>query len=104
MKNLSLAMRRATKPASKIFDTGEVIFFPTELKRILEDELHFASAEKLIAEWKEQGNILITDKGRTTHTIRLGGKTPRVFHFRANIISTDKDSAEISYYEELGAL
>jgi len=88
----------------KIFDTGEVIFFPTELKRILEDELHFASAEKLINEWKEQGNILITDKGRTTHTIRLGGKTPRVFHFKANIISTDKDSAEISYYEELGAL
>ena len=90
--------------SGKIFDTGEVIFFPTELKRILEDELHFASAEKLINEWKEQGNILITDKGRTTHTIRLGGKTPRVFHFRANIISTDKDSAEISYYEELGAL
>ena len=90
--------------SGKIFDTGEVIFFPTELKRILEDELHFASAEKLINEWKEQGNILITDKGRTTHTIRLGGKTPRVFHFRANIISTDKDSAEIQYYEELGAL
>ena len=90
--------------SGKLFDTGEVIFFPTELKRILEDELHFASAEKLIAEWKEQGNILITDKGRTTHTIRLGGKTPRVFHFRANIISTDKDSAEIQYYEELGAL
>ena len=90
--------------SGKIFDTGEVIFFPTELKRILEDELHFASAEKLIAEWKEQGNILITDKGRTTHTIRLGGKTPRVFHFRANVISTDMDSAEISYYEERGAL
>ena len=90
--------------SGKIFDTSEVIFFPTELKRILEEELHFASAEKLINEWKEQGNILITDKGRTTHTIRLGGKTPRVFHFRANIISTDADSAEISYYEELGAL
>ena len=90
--------------SGKLFDTGEVIFFPTELKRILEDELHFASAEKLIAEWKEQGNIIITDKGRTTHTIRLGGKTPRVFHFRANVISTDKDSAETQYYVELGAL
>ena len=90
--------------SGKIFDTGEVIFFPTELKRILEDELHFASAEKLVAEWKEQGNILITDKGRTTHTIRLGDKTPRVFHFKANIISTDKDSTETQYYAELGAL
>ncbi len=89
--------------SGKIFDTGEVIFFPTELKRILEDELHFASVEKLVAEWKEQGNILITDKGRTTHTIRLGGKTPRVFHFRANIITIGTDSAEAKYYAELGA-
>lgn len=89
--------------SGKLFDTGEVIFFPTELKRILEDELHFASADKLVAEWKEQGNILITDKGRTTHTIRLGGKTPRVFHFRANIITIGTDSAEAQYYAELGA-
>ena len=87
--------------SGKIFDTSEVIFFPTELKRILEDELHFTSAEKLINEWKEQGNILITDKGRTTHTIRLDGKTPRVFHFRANIISTDKDSAELATMRNL---
>ena len=88
--------------SGKIFDTGAVAVFPTELKRILEDELKFASADKLIAEWKEQGNILITDKGRTTHKIRIGKKTYNVIHFRAGILATDTDSAEINYYEELG--
>ena len=88
--------------SGKIFDTGAVAVFPTELKRILEDELKFASADKLIAEWKEQGNILITDKGRTTHKIRIGKKTYNVIHFRAGILATDTDSAELNYYEELG--
>ena len=88
--------------SGKIFDTGAVAVFPTELKRILEDELHFASAEKLIAEWKEQGNILITDTGRITHKIRIGKKTYRVYHFKAGVIATDTDSAETNYYEELG--
>jgi hypothetical protein len=88
--------------SGKIFDTGAVAVFPTELKRILEEELHFASAEKLIAEWKEQGNILITDTGRTTHKIRIGKKTYRVYHFKAGVIATDTDSAETNYYEDLG--
>ena len=85
----------------KIFDTGAVVFHPTELKRILEDELHYASAEKLINDWNAQGNILITNKGRTTHLIRIGNKTYRTIHFKANIISTDIDSAEEAYYDEL---
>ena len=93
-----------TTCCGKIFDTGEVAFHPTELKRILEDELHFASADKLINEWKEQGNILVTEKGRATHVIKIGGKTYRTIHFKANIISTDSDAAEIKHYEELGAL
>ena len=88
----------------KIFDTGEVAFFPTELKKILEDELGFTSAKKLIDEWKDKGNVLITDKGRTTHKIRLGNKTARVIHFAANIISTDTDAAELDYYEKQGVL
>lgn len=90
-----------TTCSGKIFDTGEVAFHPTELKRILEDELKFASADKLIAEWNEQGNLLFSDKGRTTHLIRIGSKVYRTVHFRANIISTDFDSAEEKYYEEL---
>ena len=90
-----------TTCSGKIFDTGEVAFHPTELKRILEDELKFASADKLIAEWNEQGNLLFSDKGRTTHLIRIGSKVYRTVHFRANVISTDIDSAEEKYYEGL---
>jgi hypothetical protein len=88
--------------SGKIFDTGAVAVFPTELKRILEDELKFASADKLLNEWKEQ-DILITDNGRTTHKIRIGKKTYNVIHFKEGVIATDTDSAEVSYYEELKA-
>lgn len=94
----------ANETYGKIFDTGEVAFFPTALKKILEDELKFASAEKLIAEWRDLNTILKVDKGQTTRKIRIGKKTYRVYHFKAGILSTDIDSAEISYYESLGVV
>ena len=94
----------ANETYGKIFDTGEVAFFPTALKKILEDELKFASADKLIAEWRDLNTILKVDKGQTTRKIRIGKKTYRVYHFRAGILSTDIDSAEISYYESLGVV
>ena len=90
--------------SGKIFDTGAIAFFPTELKRILEDELKFASADKLIAEWRDMGNILKTDKGQTTRKIRIGKKTYRVYYFQAGVLSSDADSAETSYYESLGVI
>ena len=90
--------------SGKIFDTGAVAFFPTELKRILEDELKFASADKLIAEWRDMGNILKTDKDQTTRKIRIGKKTYRVYYFQAGILSGGTDSAETSYYESLGVM
>ena len=85
----------------KISDNGEVLFYPTELKKILEDELHFTSAAKLISEWKDRGDILITDAGRTTHQTRVKKKRTRVIHFRPNVISSDEDSDEAEYYETL---
>ena len=94
----------ANETYGKIFDTGEVAFFPTALKKILEDELKFASADKLIAEWRDLNTILKVDIGQTTRKIRIGKKTYRVYHFRAGILSTDIDSAEISYYESLGVV
>ena len=94
----------ANETYGKIFDTGEVAFFPTALKKILEDELKFASADKLIAEWRDLNTILKVDKGQTTRKIRIGKKTYRVYHFKAGILSTDIDSAEISYYESLGVI
>ena len=43
---------------------------------------------------------LIKDARRTK--IRIGKKTYNVIHFRAGILATDTDSAELNYYEELG--
>ena len=93
----------ASETYGKIFDTGEVAFFPTALKKILEDELKFSSCDKLIAAWLEQGK-LVTSSGRKDNTIRISKKTYKVIHFRANIISTDTDSAETMHYEELGVM
>ena len=87
----------------KIFDTGEVAFFPTALKKILEDELKFASYDKLIAEWLDKGK-LNHNPGRKDHGIKIAKKTYKMIHFKANIISTDTDSAETSYYERLGVM
>ena len=84
----------------KIFDTGEVAFFPTELRKILVDELKFTNADKLISEWNDQGDILITKENRTTDVIKIDKKTYRVIHFKANIITSDIDSAETTYYED----
>ena len=89
----------------KIFDTSEVAFLPHALKKILEDDLHFASADKLINEWKEQGDILITDAGRTTHKVTIGeaGRT-RAYHFKAQVLIVLPNDAEALYYEEIGAV
>ncbi len=90
-----------TTCSGKIFDDGAVAFHPTELKRILEDELHFASANKLIADWYECGILKTNEAGRKTYKIRIGTKTYNVHYFKAGIISSSNDSAESSYYEEL---
>ena len=84
----------------KIFDSGEIAFFPTELRKILEDELHFASADKLIAEW-QQDSKLITNKGRRDHTIKIDKQPRKVIHFKPGIINIDAELAEADYYETL---
>ena len=89
-----------TTCSGKIFDTGAVAVHPTELRRILEDELHFASADKLINEWILDGT-LITDTGRKTKVVKIGEKTYRAYYFQAGTISTSNDSAESDYYEKL---
>ena len=94
----------ANETYGKIFDNGEVAFFPTALRKILEDELKFASADKLITEWRDLNNVLKLDKGQTTRKIRIGKKTYRVYHFKAGILSTDVDSVEANYYESLSVV
>ena len=93
-----------TECFGRIFENSEIAFLPHAIKKILEDELHFASAEKLIAEWKEQGNILITDKERTTHKVAIGDTRTRTIHFKAKILLTPPEDEELLYYEEIGAI
>ena len=94
-----------TECFGKIFDTSEVAFLPHALKKILEEDLHFASADKLINEWKEQGDILITDTGARTTKVTIGeaGRT-RAYRFKAQVLLVLPDDAEALYYEKIGAV
>lgn len=91
----------ANETYGKIFDNGEVAFYPTALKTALEENLGFASADKLINEWNDKDDVLITDAGRKTDVVKIGRKNQRVYHFCAGILSEVDDSAEVSYYAKL---
>ena len=85
------------------FANGEVAFHPTELRRILQDELGYVSANKLINEWHDKGK-LIANSGRKDHVVQIGEKLRKTIHFKANVIETANDSAELNYYEKLGVV
>lgn len=87
----------------KIFANGEVAILPHALKKILETEGGFISADKLINEWRDKKKLIV-NVGRRDHNITLGDRRQRVIHFKANIISTACDSAETGYYEDLGVM
>lgn len=86
-----------------IYANGEVAFHPTELRRILQDELGFVSASKLIGEWRNKGKLIV-NANRKDHVIKIGKKTYKAIHFKANVVATSVDSAEEHYYEDLGVL
>ncbi|MBR3748207.1 MAG: DUF927 domain-containing protein, partial [Selenomonadaceae bacterium] len=48
----------------KIFYSGEVAFFPTALRKILEKELGFASTAEVLAQWAEKKSVLTFSKDR----------------------------------------
>ena len=84
-------------------EATEYAFFKPALKKILENEGGFASADKLIADFYEKG-YLKTNVGRKDHIIKFGQKSCGVYHFKAGILAKDADAAELKYYEELGVL
>lgn len=88
-----------------IFPNGEVAFHPTQLRKILQDELHFTSANKLFNEWNDRGK-LITNSGRYDHNIIFvsGGKPYKTIHFKAGIIATSAEDAELKHYQKMGVL
>lgn len=75
--------------------SGEVAFFPTLLRKIIEKELGFPDAEKIISGFRDAG-FLVYDKNHKTCNCRIDGEQTRVIMFRAGVLaspSVDKDYA-----------
>ena len=77
----------------------DIAFLPTALKKILEDELKFVSADKLIAEWLSQDK-LIHDREKRTHKVTIDGKRQRTIHFKAGIFTPSFDTAGARDWDE----
>ena len=71
----------------KIFLNGEVAFFPTALKKIIEKELGFASATAHIETLNEEGKLIATTDRPNQHKVSIRGKYKWTIHFRAGILS-----------------
>ena len=78
----------------KIFDTGEVAFFPHALKKILEGEGGFKSADKLIAEFADKGYLCSRNDGSHKFTVWLDGKPQRLYRFYPNVIFSAETAAK----------
>ena len=80
------ATQSAFECYGKIFNNGEVAFFPTALKKILETELGFASADALITEWAAK-DMLRCGKGRNSrYATRINGKSINAYRFKAGVL------------------
>lgn len=83
----------------KRFGNGEIAFLPHALKKILEEELHYQSADALIAEFAQKG-YLRCGKGKGAGlciTTRIYNQVTRSYRFKAGVLSngdTEKDCEE----------
>ena len=83
----------------KKFRNGDVAFFRTELVKILENELGFASADKLISAWYDKGCLRHND-GKKSYVMYINGRNQRMICFKAGVVATAtaeaRDDAEAS--------
>ena len=70
----------------KIFPNGEVAFYPTALKKILEKELGYASADALISAFAFKGLLRFTKGDGLRFSIRINGKKIKVYRFKADVL------------------
>ena len=75
----------------KIYLNGDVCFIPTQLTKIVEDNLKFSSCKKLLTEWNDNGK-LATSTASVTGTRRLNGKKQRVVYFKKLLDSSEGDT------------
>lgn len=77
----------------KIFTNGEVAFFPTALRKILETELGYPSSDALIAEWRNKLLLKTSDGKGNRYVSWINGKSINTYRFRAEILFyKDSDS------------
>lgn len=78
----------------KICNDGDIAFFTTALKKILEGELGFASTDALIAEWYQQG-LLKTSTGKGYRYYSKVGAIPKyMYRFKADGFKVDDPAEE----------
>ena len=73
----------------KIFKNGEVAFFPTALKKILETELGFASADALIAEWANKDLLRCSNGDGLRFSTRINGNKVKAYRFKARVLLSE---------------
>ena len=71
----------------KKFSNGEVAFFPTALKKILEKELGFASMEALVSEWASKGKLRCSKGSGYRFSSWINGKAKSTIRFRASVLN-----------------
>lgn len=73
----------------KIFKNNEVAFFPTAIKKILENELGFQSADAIIGEWAQKGFLRCGKGTGLRFSTRISGKMIKAYRFNAGVLLTN---------------
>lgn len=77
-----ISAKNTTATYGHKFINGEVAFYRTELVKILEKDLGYASGKKLIDDFCANG-LLRHNEGLTTYRVRINGEQPRVVLFES---------------------
>ena len=84
---IEVAAQSYSETYGKIFLNGEVAYYPTALKKIIEKELGFASAAAHIDAWNEEGKLITTSDRPNQHKVLICGKYKWTVHFKSGILS-----------------
>lgn len=84
----------------KIFKNGEVAFYPTALKKILEKELGYASADALISAFAFKGLLRRSQGKGYRFSTRIKGVAVNTIRFKNGVLLSNVNE-EMEYEEEL---
>lgn len=78
----------------KICNDGDIAFFTTALKKILESELGFASCDALVAEWYQQGLLKTSTGGGYRYYFKVGAIVKTMYRFKGEVFQSVNDIAD----------